>query len=37
MTEDVQNAWPGSEPQPWLRGVPDPYDTGAAGALEALA
>jgi stage II sporulation protein D len=29
MTEDVQNAWPGSEPQPWLRGVPDPYDTGA--------
>ncbi len=29
MTEDVQNAWPGSEPQPWLRAVPDPYDTGA--------
>jgi stage II sporulation protein D len=29
MTEDVQNAWPGSEPQPWLRGVSDPYDTGA--------
>jgi stage II sporulation protein D len=29
MTEDVQNAWPGSEPQPWLRGVPDPYDTEA--------
>jgi SpoIID/LytB domain protein len=29
MTEDVQNAWPGSEPQPWLRGVPDPYDAGA--------
>jgi stage II sporulation protein D len=29
MTEDVQNAWPGSEPQPWLRGVPDPYDTGS--------
>jgi SpoIID/LytB domain protein len=28
MTEDVQNAWPGSEPQPWLRGVPDPYDAG---------
>lgn len=28
MTEDVQNAFPGSEPQPWLRGVPDPYDTG---------
>jgi stage II sporulation protein D len=29
MTEDVQNAWPGSEPQPWLRGVFDPYDTEA--------
>ncbi|HEY2282150.1 MAG TPA: SpoIID/LytB domain-containing protein [Solirubrobacteraceae bacterium] len=29
MTEDVQNAWPGSTPQPWLRGVSDPYDTGA--------
>ncbi len=29
MTEDVQNAWPGSEPQPWLRGVPDPYDAGS--------
>ncbi len=28
MTEDVQNAWPGSEPQPWLRGVSDPYDSG---------
>ena len=29
MTEDIQNAWPGSEAQPWLRAVPDPYDTGA--------
>src|SRR4029077_20074722 len=28
MTEDVQNAFPGSEPQPWLHGVPDPYDSG---------
>jgi SpoIID/LytB domain protein len=28
MTENVENAWPGSEPQPWLRGVPDPYDAG---------
>jgi stage II sporulation protein D len=28
MTEDVQNAWPGAEPQPWLVGVPDPYDVG---------
>jgi SpoIID/LytB domain protein len=29
MTEDVQNAFPGSEPEPWLVGVPDPYDSGA--------
>jgi stage II sporulation protein D len=28
MTEDVQYAFPGSEPQPWLEAVPDPYDTG---------
>jgi SpoIID/LytB domain protein len=28
MTEDVQNAFPGSEPQPWLEAVPDPYETG---------
>jgi SpoIID/LytB domain protein len=28
MTESVQNAWPGSEPEPWLQGVPDPYDVG---------
>lgn len=26
MTEDVQNGFPGSEPEPWLRGVPDPYE-----------
>jgi stage II sporulation protein D len=26
-TEDVQNAFPGSPPEPWLVGVPDPYDT----------
>jgi stage II sporulation protein D len=29
-TESIQNVWPGSAPEPWLRGVPDPYD-GAAG------
>jgi stage II sporulation protein D len=29
-TEDIQNVWPGSAPEPWLRGVPDPYD-GAGG------
>ncbi len=29
-TESVQFAFPGSVPQPWLRGVPDPYD-GAGG------
>jgi stage II sporulation protein D len=28
-TENNDNVWPGSEPEPWLRGVPDPYD--AAG------
>lgn len=27
MTEDVQNGFPGSQPQPWLRGVPDPYES----------
>ncbi len=29
-TESVQNVWPGATPEPWLRGVPDPYD-GAGG------
>ncbi len=29
-TEDIQNAFPGATPEPWLRGVPDPYD-GAEG------
>jgi stage II sporulation protein D len=29
-TEDIQNVWPGSSPEPWLQGVPDPYD-GAGG------
>ena len=28
-TESVQNVWPGATPEPWLRGVSDPYD--AAG------
>jgi SpoIID/LytB domain protein len=28
MTEDVQNAFPGAAPAPWLVGVPDPYDGG---------
>lgn len=27
-TENVENAFPGAEPQPWLKGVPDPYDAG---------
>jgi stage II sporulation protein D len=27
-TENVENAWPGSEPEPWLKGVLDPYDAG---------
>lgn len=29
-TESIQDAWPGSAPEPWLVGVPDPYD-GAGG------
>jgi stage II sporulation protein D len=29
-TENVENAWPGATADPWLRGVPDPYD-GAGG------
>jgi stage II sporulation protein D len=29
-TESIQNAWPGTTAEPWLRGVPDPYD-GAGG------
>jgi stage II sporulation protein D len=28
-TENVETAFPGSLPQPWLRGVLDPYDGGA--------
>jgi stage II sporulation protein D len=28
MTEDIENGFPGSSPQPWLRGVPDPDDQG---------
>ncbi len=27
-TEDVQNAFPGAVPEPWLVGVADPYDQG---------
>jgi stage II sporulation protein D len=29
-TENIENVWPGATPEPWLRGVPDPYD-GAGG------
>lgn len=25
-TESIQNVWLGASPDPWLRGVPDPYD-----------
>jgi SpoIID/LytB domain protein len=28
MTESVQGAFPGAAPEPWLRAVPDPFDTG---------
>jgi SpoIID/LytB domain protein len=27
-TENVENAFPGASPQPWLRGVRDPYEHG---------
>jgi stage II sporulation protein D len=27
-TENVENAFPGAAADPWLRGVPDPYDSG---------
>ncbi len=27
-TENIENAWPGSEPEPWLRGVVDQYEKG---------
>jgi stage II sporulation protein D len=27
-TEDIQNAFPGAAPEPWLVGVADPYDQG---------
>jgi stage II sporulation protein D len=29
-TENIEDAWPGAAADPWLRGVPDPYD-GAGG------
>jgi stage II sporulation protein D len=29
-TENVENAFPGATPEPWLRGVPDPYDGAGA-------
>jgi stage II sporulation protein D len=29
-TEDIQNVWLAAAPEPWLHGVPDPYD-GAGG------
>ncbi|HEY2397973.1 MAG TPA: SpoIID/LytB domain-containing protein [Solirubrobacteraceae bacterium] len=30
MTESIQNSFLGSQPEPWLRGVADPYNKGAA-------
>jgi SpoIID/LytB domain protein len=30
MTESIENSFLGSPPQPWLRGVADPYDGGAS-------
>jgi len=28
FTENIEDAFPGSPPEPWLRGVPDPFDAG---------
>ena len=28
-TENIENVWLGATPEPWLRGVPDPYDNVA--------
>jgi stage II sporulation protein D len=28
-TENIENVWPGATPEPWLRGVRDPYDAAA--------
>ena len=30
QTEDIENVWLGSTPEPWLRGVSDPYDGAGA-------
>jgi stage II sporulation protein D len=29
-TESVQNEWPGATPEPWLVGVPDPFDSAGS-------
>jgi SpoIID/LytB domain protein len=28
MTENIESAFLGAQPEPWLRGVPDPFDSG---------
>ncbi len=33
-TEDVQNAFPGSTPEPWLVAVSDPYDVDRFGPIK---
>ncbi len=32
MTEDNENSFLGSQPEPWLRGVADPYESGVSAA-----
>jgi stage II sporulation protein D len=32
MTEDIQDAWPGSAPEPWLQAVADPYESPSASS-----
>jgi SpoIID/LytB domain protein len=31
MTENIENSFIGAEPEPWLKGVPDSYETKASG------
>lgn len=32
MTENIETAFLGSPPQPWLRGVPDPFESGPSSS-----
>jgi stage II sporulation protein D len=34
-TENIENVWPGAAPEPWLRGVSDPYDNAGGDPFHA--